>query len=190
MLSHSGLRVDREIQRRFPEIDLVLGGHTHNIISEPGYSQSGRGERLGKIVLEIEKDKIREVENQQLELPEAENTAFDAVWKEKEQTADGILSEELPVISELSFDPFDECELINYICDALKKHCGGEFAVMHHGIAEHSLLRPVSVKSLLEIFPSKLNLKLSYSLCESLKMQQPHGYSFSFLSRTLTSNLL
>lgn len=169
LLSHSGLKVDGEIHRQFPEIDLILGGHTHNILSEPGYSQSGRGERLGKIVLQIEKQSIREIENLQLELPEVENPVFESIWKEKEQIADSILSKELPVLEELSFDAFEECKLINFICDALRKHCGGDLAIMHHGIAEHSLLRPVSAKSLLEIFPSKLNPTLFPVLGENIE---------------------
>ncbi|RRD92389.1 bifunctional metallophosphatase/5'-nucleotidase [Clostridiales bacterium COT073_COT-073] len=157
LLSHSGLKVDIEIRRQFPEIHLCLGGHTHNIYSEKGYSQSGRGERLGKITLEVIDNKIKEIENIQIELPEAENSYFDNLLAEKEAAANQILSQELAVLAELSFHPFAECELINFICDALRKQFKGDLAMMHHGIAEGALVRPVSLKSLLETFPSKLN---------------------------------
>lgn len=156
LLSHSGLRVDGEIRKLFPEINLILGGHTHNIVSEPGYSQSGRGERLGKIVLEIGEE-IKEIENVQLDLPELSHPDFERVLQAKEAEADRILSKELEIVDELAFDAFRECELINFVCDCLQKRFGGDLAIMHHGIAEKALTRPVSVKSLLEAFPSKLN---------------------------------
>lgn len=157
LLTHSGIKVDGEIRRRFPGINLFLGGHSHTILSECGYSQSGRGERLGKVSLEIEGNNIKEVENIQIEPVDEENPCFGELLRRKEEEADRILSKELKVVDELSFDPLAECDLINFICDCLRKRFGGDIALMHHGIAEKSLLRPVSVKSLLETFPSKLN---------------------------------
>ena len=71
--------------------------------------------------------------------------------------AEEVLSQELPVVRELAFDPFRESELTNFICDCLKKEFGGDLALMHSGISQGPLQRPVSRKSLIENFPSKLN---------------------------------
>lgn len=38
VLSHLGLSLDRELAARVPRIDLLLGGHSHNTLSEPLYA--------------------------------------------------------------------------------------------------------------------------------------------------------
>lgn len=157
LLSHSGFKVDMELRKQLPEIDLFLGGHSHTIFSEAGYSQSGLGERIGKIELEIIDGVLKEVSNVQIEPLEVENPVFDKILAHKEKIADEILSKELPILRELDFQPFEESELINFLCDCMKKEYGGDLAIMHSGIAENGLYRPVSEKSLLLTFPSKLN---------------------------------
>lgn len=157
LLSHSGLFVDKVILEKLPEINLCLGGHTHDIATFKGYSQSGQGEKLGKITLEITDTGIVESENIQIDLIEQSNERFDTLYKEAETTTTQILSQPLPIIRELAFDALNESELINFICDALMKEKKSDLAIMHTGIAEQALINPVSKKSLIENFPSKLN---------------------------------
>lgn len=157
LLSHSGLIVDQRILAEVPEIQLCLGGHSHDIATKKGYSQSGRGERLGKVTLEITDSGIVEVENTQIDLAEVANERFDELYEEVKETTDKIMSKPLPCIRELTFDALDESELINFICDGLMQEGESDLAIMHAGIAERNLTNPVSQKSLLETFPSKLN---------------------------------
>lgn len=156
-LSHSGHVVDGLLRESLPEVNLWLGGHSHVVITEDTYSQSGKGETLGRITLEIDETGIRPVESIQINPPECENTDFDTLLQAASENADRILSAELETVGELAFDPLAENPLINYLCDCLRYHFGGDFTMMHAGIAEGPLLRPVSKKSLLELFPSKLN---------------------------------
>src|SRR5579862_8499174 len=37
VLSHLGLSLDRELAARIPRIDIILGGHSHDTLSEPEY---------------------------------------------------------------------------------------------------------------------------------------------------------
>ncbi len=158
LLSHSGALEDEWMLKQIPEVDLCLGGHSHTIKAEKGYSQSGKmGEKLGRVTLEITKDSIREVESVQIELEEEYDEEYENFFKEKLEGADAILSQPLKVCRELAFDPFKESELINFICDALKKEFKCDLAIMHAGIAETALMKPVSKKSIIQNFPSKLN---------------------------------
>ncbi len=156
LLSHSGLRVDRMLKEHCPDIDLMLGGHTHHVISDGNYSQSGRGQYLGRITLEIKDKEIEIVDNVQLELTQKDPEFLEKLEEKKACSIDK-LSKELSLLKELSFDPYSECDLINFICDCLLHDFEADFAIMHHGIAEASLTRPVSKMSLLELLPSKLN---------------------------------
>lgn len=157
LLSHSGHLVDRELEKQLPKVDLWLEGHSHAVITEKRYSQSGKGECLGRITLELDEAGVRVVDSQQIALPEQGSPEFDRHWERAQAAAEEILSRELPVVRELDFDPFRESALTNFICDCLKREFGGDFAMMHSGISEGPLLRPVSRKSLIENFPSKLN---------------------------------
>ena len=157
LLSHSGHLVDRELAKRLPPIDLWLGGHSHAVVAEAGYSQSGKGEYLGRVALDIDERNIRILDSAQIELPARRSPSFDARLKEAQATADAILSQELPILRELDFDPFRESALTNFICDCLHREFGGDLALMHSGIALGPLRRPVSRKSLIELLPSKLN---------------------------------
>ena len=35
LLSHLGLATDRRLAEEIPEIDIILGGHTHHLLEEP-----------------------------------------------------------------------------------------------------------------------------------------------------------
>lgn len=158
LLSHSGVTEEQWFLEQFPEIDLCLGGYSHTLENTKRYSQSGlMGEKLGRITLEITEAGIFEVENVQMELEEIYDENFDMLLTDRLQKTDAILSVPLPLFHKLDFDAFNESELINFICDALKKEFDCDLAVMHAGIAECALTEPVSPKSLIEGFPSKLN---------------------------------
>lgn len=157
LLSHSGHLTDRELAKQLPPVNLWLGGHSHAVVTEPRYSQSGKGQFLGKIVFDVQDTGIQVLESTQIALPEQGSPLFDAALDRAQAGADAILSQELPILRELEFDPFRESPLINFICDCLRTEFGGDLALMYSGIAQGPLRRPVSPRSLLTLLPSKLN---------------------------------
>lgn len=157
ILSHSGQKCDGYVFRELRKPDLILGGHSHETVSQKGYSQSGKGEYLGIITLEIDDNGISEVSSEQIKLNDFLDEDFDRLLEEKERYAQKLLSKEIETIDNLQFDPLRESELTNFICDCLRKKFGGDLAIIHAGISENALIKPVSRKSLIENFPSKLN---------------------------------
>lgn len=155
-LSHSGHYVD-EYLKEFFKFDLILSGHTHVIISKDNYTMSGKGDTLGKIVIDVDKDNLTVLENIQIDLPEVDNKRFDKILIDKMSFAEKILSKEINAKDDLEFNPFTENRLINFLCDALYKHYDVDFAFMHNGISEGSLSRPMSKLLIHKNFPSKLN---------------------------------
>lgn len=157
LMSHSGHLVDEKLIEEIPEIDLILGAHTHIRTIGEKYSMCGKGEVLGKVKLNIYDDNVSISEITHIELNNSKNEYFEEIFEEKIKNANNILSKEITSVKTLDFNPFRENDLINFICDALYKHIDCDFAVMHNGIAEGNLTQPVSRKTLLENFPSKLN---------------------------------
>jgi len=157
LLAHNGSVCEENIMKMIPEIDLCLGGHSHELLNNDSYSQSGQGNSLGLVSLDIEDGIIKIIENCQLDLTDDEDKIFDDLYKEKLLYANNILEAPLKSVNDLFFNPLDECLLLNFVCDALYKHFDGDFAIMHNGIANKSLTRPVSRKTIIEAFPSKLN---------------------------------
>lgn len=157
LLSHSGSMVDEWLQNQCPEVDFILGGHSHERLMKPRYLQSGKGECLDLLRLEVNEDGIHFLSSEQIDLEDTESLIFDRALQEKEERAIELLTKELEFLKELDFDAYQECSLTNFICDALLKDYGGDLAIMHQGIAREALKRPVSEMSLLTNMASKLN---------------------------------
>lgn len=188
-LSHSGHIVD-EYLKNFFDFDVILGGHTHIIVSKDNYTMSGRGQTLGKIVIDVDKDSLKILENVQIELQDVENERFDTIFEEKLNYTKSLLSEDITLYENLEFDPFSENRLINFLCDALYKHYDADLAIMHNGISQGSINKTTSKMEIHELFPSKLNptifpvkgrdLKFAIlqSLDDSFIRQSGHGAGF------------
>lgn len=159
LLSHSGHIVDEKLIDELNGIDLFLGAHTHiiTIDKDKKYSMCGKGEALGRITLEISDDNIEVIDMIHIELNDSTNKEFDKLYSKKLEQASKSLSKEIPTIRDLNFNIYRENELINFLCDCLYKKYECDLAIMHNGIATSSLEKPVSKKTLLETFPSKLH---------------------------------
>lgn len=164
VLSHRGVTEDQLLAEKISGIDLIIGGHTHTYLHEAmqinntWILQAGQyGEFVGKAELEIEGNKIVSCHAQLLEVDEESDPETDRKIKEHEELAKKIMSETIAIVPKLEYIPEKECDLMNFICDALRKDYPCDLALMHHGIVSGSLEGNVSKLTLLKLSESKLN---------------------------------
>lgn len=68
LITHVGLKMDCWLARHYPEIDLIIGGHSHDLIKngrkveQAWITQTGKwGNYIGDIMLEVDDHKIKKV---------------------------------------------------------------------------------------------------------------------------------
>lgn len=139
-----GVNEIKEIARRFPEIDLILGGHTHQ--AHPGrnvfgvyYSQAAyHGSHLGvlDVLIDVEKHEVIKIEST-LEEASAEipkDPAADEIYKKwrnrvNEFSNKAITTLESPILSRGT--PGKSCAMSSLIAQAIKEVSESDIAI--HG---------------------------------------------------------
>jgi 2',3'-cyclic-nucleotide 2'-phosphodiesterase (5'-nucleotidase family) len=165
LLSHLGINDDEKIGMEYPEIDLVIGGHTHHILHEGKMvgntllTCGGKfGMYVGHIQLMIDTEKRKVVDKKawlydtnDLQPAEDEDTAVKQLYNNGKQ----ILSASL--VTENS--PYTSKEDIAYIlCEAMKEWCQADLAFLNEGlILEELRSEKVTRYDLLKICPHPIN---------------------------------
>lgn len=166
LISHLGLQDDKHIAKVIPQIDIIIGGHSHDDMEEVEHigntwiHQSGAyGKKLGIMQLTIEHGKIMDCYGQNLDTDEwSEDVLCKEIIKEQTILAKAYLSKSFYTLSKtLWYDPVIENPLTNFICDALCKEYACDFALMNSGIVSFGLQGEISKMKLLQCSPSHLN---------------------------------
>ncbi|MGG3624801.1 bifunctional UDP-sugar hydrolase/5'-nucleotidase [Bacillus gobiensis] len=170
LLSHLGISDDILAAKRFPEIDVILGSHTHHLLENGQYENGvllGCAEKYGHFVGHIElqldsetktihgkKASVQKVED----LTESSIRAKDFLQKE-EKKASEILNQEVATISStLEVNWFYSSSLPKLLAEALKEWCGTEIGMVNSGVILQSLEKgPVTRKDLHSICPHPIN---------------------------------
>lgn len=167
LLSHLGLQDDENIAANFPEIDVILGAHTHHfleqgkVVGQTLIGAAGKfGHYVGHMTLTVNEDK--DVENKKAilydfeEIPEPKN--------EQEQIADlfdkgkELLNQQITILKEpLLHDSFHETNLSQLLCKALREWCQTDCAMINAGLLLGSLSGEVTTYDLLKICPHPIN---------------------------------
>ncbi|MDR6121793.1 5'-nucleotidase [Bacillus sp. SLBN-46] len=167
LLSHLGFNEDERIAEEFPDIDVILGAHTHHVlergkeINQVLLGAAGKhGNFVGHVTLHLEEKK---------KLSQKEANLYDfnelpAVLNEQEKIASflkegqGMLSEKVTFITEpLQSDPFRETNFVRLLCEALREWCGTDCAVVNAGLLLAPLSGEVTEYDLLSICPHPIN---------------------------------
>jgi 5'-nucleotidase len=169
LLSHLGLDEDRKIAEQFPQIDLILGAHTHQLlktgerVNETLITQCGKhGSYVGHVTLSIdEKNKtIQEKKASVIDVTEykVNRLANDLLQKLSEKSAKELNAPIIQLKNDLRLDWFDESPFADLLAHALKEWCKGDIAMVNAGVLLEPLKQGiVSAADLHRICPHPIN---------------------------------
>jgi 5'-nucleotidase len=167
VLSHLGLHHDEQIATLFPEVDVILGGHTHHTLPEG--KQMGttmiagagkHGKFVGHVTIGVDdqkdiKSSIAKVYNV-MELPVVTDEKM--IAKELFRKGKKLLNQKITSLNQpLIHDPFQETELSKLLCSAVREWCAADCAFINAGLLLGSLSGNVTAYDLLIICPHPIN---------------------------------
>lgn len=151
LLSHLGIIHDREVARDFPEIDIILGSHTHHLL-ENGEMDNGvllacaekYGHYIGCVELTIDTTRNELVEKKATvqSVDQLLNESHEAMTtlKQAERRAKSLMQEKVTSIeTKLETKWFVESPLPQLLTDAIKEWCGADIGMMNAGMVLDSL---------------------------------------------------
>lgn len=144
LLSHLGINVDQQIANDFPEIDVIIGSHTHHLLEHGlriGHSliaAAGKyGEYIGKIDLEVQGHQIQSSQARvtvTAHLP-SEDGDDNEIQQYIDQGEDLLAQQEIAEIPHsLSVDFENDLELINAGLHAIQEDTDADAAMLNTGL--------------------------------------------------------
>ncbi|MGQ4667351.1 bifunctional metallophosphatase/5'-nucleotidase [Metabacillus halosaccharovorans] len=170
LMSHLGISDDEIIANEFPDIDVIIGGHTHHVLPEGKeinqtlIAGAGKyGLYIGHISLTIDTEEKKIMTQKATVYPmDHEKDGCEETIQWLQQTSlesDQILSEVVGTSREnLSLDWFQDSTFPKVLVQAIKEWCDGEVAMVNSGIILAPLQKgPVTKKDLHRICPHPIN---------------------------------
>ena len=161
LLSHLGLNDDRKVAAAVPEVDFIIGGHSHSLLPEGEVvngvliAQTGNyAEGLGRVDLALDSktgavvDKSARV----LSVPadEPPDPSVLAAIAAAEADTERLLARRVGELREpLALDHFNECGIGNMTADAVRERMGAECAIIATGMFHRPL--PAGVITLADL---------------------------------------
>jgi len=171
VMSHLGYRFDERMAQEISGIDLILGGHTHHVITEPhvfGNTHVCAAGKFGQYIGEVEIEYLAEHEAIQIvnikgrlietdELPVDEEVS--RILKNNADQAKLVLSQEIVHLDEdLALGWYDESPLGNLLASGLRRWTSAEIGIVNAGQLLSGLSKgKVTRGDLLEICPGPIN---------------------------------
>ncbi|MEH7501259.1 bifunctional UDP-sugar hydrolase/5'-nucleotidase [Neobacillus drentensis] len=167
LLSHLGLHEDESIAAEFPEIDVILGSHTHHflengkLVGESLLGAAGKyGYFVGKVTLNLNEQKT--ITNKEAVL--YDNKELPPVKNEQKQIeayltkGKTLLYQKVTTLTKpLNNELFRETEFSLMLCRALRDWCNTDCAMINAGLLLGPLSGDVTVYDLLTICPHPIN---------------------------------
>ena len=166
LLSHGGIKKDREIAETVNGLDCIIGGHSHTEMDEAEYingtwiHQSGCwGKYLGKLTLEVDDNyHVVSANGENIVVEKEKDPQIKSVMAQQTAIAITELSKVLYILpQDLEFSIEHECMAMNVLADMMWKTYPSDLALINHGILSKGIAKEVTKLNLLEVSPSPLN---------------------------------
>ncbi|WP_202709828.1 bifunctional metallophosphatase/5'-nucleotidase [Sporosalibacterium faouarense] len=169
LLSHLGLREDKELAEKIGEIDVIIGGHSHSILDEPIsinetiiHQAGSYGEFLGELSVDYDtrENRITDYSGKLIKSSDySEDQEVISIIEEYSLKANEYLSKPLFKIEKiLTHSLSEENDIGNLLADALRDVLGTDIGIINSGVMNKGVeTGSISKKELLEICPSPLN---------------------------------
>jgi len=145
VLSHLGLSDDERIAELYPEVDIILGAHTHHILEKGALVRNSLlcgagkyGQYIGKVEIHYDREK-REILSKRAELIATEDLPEEPEEKEITlklfATGKELLMKPVAYLEkDMPGDSFEETELSRLLCSALTEWCKADCAFLNAGV--------------------------------------------------------
>lgn len=167
LMSHLGINEDENIAREFPEVDIILGAHTHHLIREGNMINNSLvcaagkfGQYVGHVTLEIQNNMLKKrkavvYDTNKLQPADGEKEMVSQFYIEGKN----LLKEKVVDLSkDYIADPFHDSPLPSLLCDALREWCEADCAFLNAGLLLNGLKKgAVTRYDLLGICPHPIN---------------------------------
>ncbi|WP_071460583.1 bifunctional metallophosphatase/5'-nucleotidase [Bacillus massilinigeriensis] len=166
LLSHLGLHEDEKIAELFPEIDVIIGGHTHHILHEGKMvgdtliCGAGKyGQFIGHITIELNEVEIRPSAKKAFLYDMTEQSSVDDTEAEiLYHTGKQLLQTPVKTLEKpIPGDAMATQGLPELLCDELKQFTGGDVAFLNAGLLLGGLQNTVTEYDLLSVCPHPIN---------------------------------
>ena len=169
ILSHLGLIGDKKLASKFPNIDVIIGGHSHTILEKPLVEnqtiicQAGYyGEYLGELILDfdVESKKIRSFNGRLISSQKyPHHPEIMKLIRRYSRQANKNLSKKLFFVdTSLDHSLTKENAIGNLLADSLKDMLKTEIGIINSGVISTGVKKGAITRKLLhELCPSPLN---------------------------------
>ncbi|GGM37328.1 putative metallophosphoesterase YunD [Paraliobacillus quinghaiensis] len=169
LLSHLGINEDESIADMYPDIDVIVGGHTHHLFRDGEYrnqsllTASGKfGHFVGEIILTWD-HQLHQLKNKQAYATQIDHLEEDReakkLIKQQEKEAFELLDQRVTTIAEpLPVKWFEETVLIRRLTEILLEWTKADIAMLNAGLLLDSLpVGPVTYADIHRICPHPIN---------------------------------
>lgn len=167
LLSHLGINEDEEIARRFPDIDIIIGGHTHHIleqgklVNQTLLACAGKhGNFVGHVEMVWDGYTVTSKTAELFDSDQLPAQTEDVKWvKDWRERGEDLLREEvvqLPYILKSNWEK--ETKLSQLLAEGIREWCDAEASILNCGLFLKDLEKgPVTKLDIHQLLPHPIN---------------------------------